>query len=279
MKLIICRIAFFISAFLFINASTANASNSADGKLTVDGETTSIKYAYADEYEGDITIVLVDNEIPVEMIPDGVWTLGEQGKIKEIVFVVSSDEKKLQTGGLYNLINAIHSYPKWNKLGTVGNGELTITDSQGDLLSGRIKTPSENKVDGHKFTYDAKFSVSLKKEPLNLTVTGKTGQPAEAYKQWGNALFAGDIDSYKKYSSAELNEMFPDDQNEMKEGIEFQQLLMPTNIEILSIDIEGKNAVMKARGTRGSEVSEGTINMISENGAWKVGQQSWESGE
>ena len=277
------KITFLIPVFtlliLFIVPFNVLAKNSASGSLTVDGDTTEIKYAYADEFDGEITVALVDNEIPEGMFPDGVYNLGEQGKIKGIVFVVSSDDKKkLLKGGYYDLINAVHSHPKWNKLGTIGNGELTAVISDGDVYSGQIKTPSENEVDGHKFSYEIKFSVSLKKEPLKLTLTGKTDPPSQAFGEWGKALFAGDIEAYKKYSSQEILDMLPDDPAELNEGIEFQQLVFPTNIEILSTKIEGDKAVLKAKGTRGTEVSRGSIAMLKENGEWKVNKQSWESG-
>ncbi len=266
-----------LSVFFSIS-SELHAGNSATGSLTVDGDTTQIKYAYADEYDGDITIALVDNEIPGGMFPDSVWQLGEQGKIKGIVFVVSSDNKELMTGGYYGLINAVHSYPNWNKLGTIGNGQLIAKVSEGDSFSGTIKTPSENDVEGHKFTYEIKFSVNLKKEPLKLTMTGKSDAPSKAFEQWGNALFAGDIEGYKQHSSKEILAMMPDDPAELQEGIEFQQLVFPNNIEIISSDIKGDKAVLKAKGTRGSEVSVGNVTMVKEDGLWKVKEQSWESG-
>ena len=43
------------------------------------------------------------------------------------------------------------------------------------------------------------------------------------------------------------------------------------NIEILNTEVDGNKAVIKTKGTRGSEVSDGTINMVKEDGAWKVG--------
>ena len=271
-------IAVFVLLTFFTIPLNVYAENAASGSLTVDGDNTVIKYAYADEYDGEITIVLVDNEIPEGMVPDGVYSLGEQGKIKGIVFVLSSDKKKLLKGGYYYLINAVHAYPKWNKLGTIGNGELIAVITDGDAFSGQIKTPSENDVEGHKFTYDLKFSVSLKKEPLSLTMSGKLDPPSQAFGEWGKALLAGDIEEYKKYTSQEILNMMPEDPVELNEGIEFQQLVFPTNIEIISTKIDGDKAVLKARGIRGNEVSRGTITMLKENGDWKVNKQSWQSG-
>ena len=268
----------FIFLFLLFFTFNLHAANKASGSLTVDGDKTEIKHAYADEYDGDITIALVDNEIPDGMFPDSVWTLGEQGKIKGIVFVISADKNELMSGGYYGLINAVHSYPKWNKLGTIGNGQLAGVISEGDSISGTIKTPSENEVDGHKFSYDMSFTVSLKKEQLTLTMTGKSDAPSKAFGEWGTALFAGDIDGYKKHSSKEILEMMPDNPAEIQEGIEFQQLMFPNNIEIVSSEIDGDKAVLKAKGTRGAEVSIGNVTMVKEDGLWKVNKQSWESG-
>lgn len=275
-KMLTTPVVIFLLSLLF--ALDVSANNQASGTLTVDGDKTEIKYAYAEEYDGDITIALVDNEIPKGMFPDSVWTLGEQGKIKGIVFVISADKKELMSGGYYGLINAVHSYPKWNKLGTIGNGQLAGLISEGSSVSGIIKTPSENDIDGHKFSYDISFTVNLKKEKLTLTMSGKSDAPSMAFGEWGTALFAGDIDAYKKHSSKEILEMMPDDPAEIREGIEFQQLVFPNNIEIVSSEVDGDKAVLKAKGTRGAEVSVGNVTMVKEDGIWKVSKQSWESG-
>ena len=113
--------AIFLSLFL---VQLSYASDSASGQITVDGDSTSIKHVYASEYDGDITIILASSEIPQAKIPDGVYDYGAEGNFRGIVFVISEETKKLQSGGLYGLINAIHYHPKWNKLGTIGNGKL-----------------------------------------------------------------------------------------------------------------------------------------------------------
>ena len=254
-------------------------AGSAEGTLTVDGETTQIKHAYADIYDGDITIVLVDNEIEQDMVPDGIYSLGEQGKIKGIVFVVSEEKKELMSGGLYNLINAIHSYPKWNHLGSVGNGELTINSSEGDTLSGKIATPSENDLNGHKFSYDITFSVSTKKVPKEVTFTGKTDAPSKAYAEWGKALMDGDVEAYKKHASKEILEMMPEDPKEIESGIEMQQSIFPTKIDIVDSKIEGDKATLTMKGSKATEDLEGTVIMLKEGGEWKVNRQSWEAKE
>ncbi len=265
------------ASILICTATGGIAQNSADGSLTVDGATTAIKYVYANEFDGDITIILTNNPIDREMIPDGVYSLGEQGKIRGLVFAVSSETKELLKGGLYKLINAIHFHPKWNRLGSIGNGVLTTSKFDAHTLTGRVATPSENELAGHKFSYDISFSVSLKQEPLELTITGKTDAPSRAFAAWGKALLAGDMDEYKKHASREIIEMLPEDPEELAFGIEMQQSMFPTVIEIVSSKITGKKAVLAMTGRRGGKISDGTVTMLQENGKWKVNKQSWES--
>ena len=153
----------FATSMLTGIASGELAQNSAQGSLTVDGQTATIKYAYADEYDGDITVVLADSPLAKQSIPDNVYNLGAKGEFRGFVFSVSRAMKKLQKDGLYKLINAIHYYPLWNQLGSVGDGVLTVSRFDTDTLVGRIATPSDNELVGHKFSYDVSFSVDLKK--------------------------------------------------------------------------------------------------------------------
>jgi hypothetical protein len=263
---------------LMIPVTGTRADNSADGALTVDGETTKLKYAYMSEFDGDIIIVLSNNPIAPEMVPDGVYSLGEQGKMRGLVFPLSRESRKLQAGGLYKLINAIHFHPKWNQLGSIGNGELKISQFTQDNLSATLVTPAENAMSGHKFTYKVSFSVSLKKPPLDLKVTGANDEPSRAYAAWGKALMAGDANGYRKYSSREVIEMLPTDPKELASGIDMQQSMFPTVINVVGSKITGDRAELALTGRRGDEVSEGTVTMLRENGEWKVNRQSWKSG-
>ena len=259
--------------------SYATAENLAGGNLTVDGETTTIEYAYADIFDGDITVVLTSKTIPEDMVPDGVYNLGKKGKFRGIVFVVSKEKQALLTGGLEKLINAIHFAPLWNNLGSVGNGNLTIEQLDDDTLSGKISTPSDNELAGHIFSYEISFSVSIKKEPLQLEISGKANPPAKAFAAWGKALLAGDSDEYKRHTSREILEFLPEDPKELALGMELQQSMFPTKIEILSSTIDGQKAILVMIGLRSGNVSDGNATMLLEDGEWKVNKQTWSSNE
>ena len=276
LKSVIGELVLLIS--IFIGASPyACAENLAEGSLTVDGERTAIKHVYADVFDGDITIVLTSKPIPQEMVPDGVYNLGKQGKFRGIVFAVSGETHALLTGGIEKLINAIHFPPTWNKLGSVGNGALTISKFNDDMLTGKIATQSDNELAGHTFSYEISFSVSLKKEPLELSITGNTDPPALAFAAWAKALLAGDLEGYKQHASQEVIELLPKDEKELAFGIEMQQSMFPIVIKIVSSTIEGNKAVLAMTGRRGGDMTEGVATMLLEDGQWKVNKQSWKS--
>ncbi len=262
---------------VLVGVPLTHAQNAAEGSLTVDGEQTAISHVYADMFDGDITIVLTSETIPKESVPDGVYDLGKQGKFKGIVFIVSGETQALLTGGIEKLINAIHFPPLWNQLGSIGDGTLTISKFSEDILEGRIATSSDNKLAGHTFSYEISFSVSVKKEPLALSITGHTDPPAQAFAAWGTALLAGNLEGYKMHASQQVLEMLPEDPKELAFGIELQQTMFPTKIAILSSKVEGQKAVLTMIGQRGSDVSDGIATMLLEDGKWKVSKQSWES--
>jgi len=276
-KSAILALIFTASTLIGVTTSVI-AQHSAEGTLTVDGETIEIKYAYADVYDGDITIVLSSAIIAPEMVPDGVYSLGEQGKFRGIVFSVSSEAKELLKGGLYKLVNAIHFHPTWNQLGSVGDGVLTTSKFDENTLTGKIATQSENELAGHKFSYDITFSVSLEKEAPELTIIDANDAPSQAFAAWGKALLANDFDTYKKHASREILEMLPEDPEKLAFGFEMQQSMFPTMIKIMNTKISGKKAVLTMAGKREDDISEGSVTMLMEDGKWKVNKQSWDSG-
>lgn len=251
--------------------------NSAEGTLSVDGKISKISYAYADESDGDITIFLADSPIPKEAIPDTTYDLGAEGGFRGIVFSVSRSSQELQKDGLYGLINAIHFYPVWNQLGSIGNGEITISELSAEVLTGRIVTPADNQLAGHDFSYDVAFSVSLEKELVEFMIVNADDAPSQAFALWAKALFDGDVVAYRQHAAAELVEMLPDNVEELAMGLEFQRESFPPQVAILESTISGNEAVLNMAGRKGASDYEGTVTMLLENGNWKVGMQSWSS--
>lgn len=263
------------TAFMIIGFSTgAIAENSVEGNLTVDGTAAPMQHIYVDQYRDEFTVVLTDNPVAQEMIPYEVSTLSEQGKVRALEFTVSRETQNL----LPRMRRAIYFHPVWTRQIDIGNGVLTISKFDENQLVGRMKTPSENESNGHHFAYDISFSVSLKREPPQLTITGQNDPPSQAYAAYCKALMNGDMDEFKKYVPSENLASLPKDENELILGLEFAQDMMMTDIEILSSTISDTKAVLTMQGTRGLTTASGNVTMVLENGTWKVSEESWETG-
>ena len=275
------RVCLFFSVGLLplLCVTIPSLAQDAEGTLTVGEESVEIRFAYADTYEEDITVVLSDSELPREIIPDGTYEVAANGGFRGVIISVSSETKEFLTGGWYQVINAVHFHPILNKQGDIGEPTVTIEQLDDELIVGSVTTAGPKDVEGHQVSYEISFSASLKKVPLEVTILGADDDPSKAFEGWVRALFAGDIESMKSYFSDEVVGMMPEDEAEIAEGIEFQQMMMPNNVEILESKIEGNVAELKLKGRRGMEISEGTAQMLLENGKWKVGEQSWTSGD
>ncbi len=267
--------AFFLASTLLtlvVVSDGARAENFVEGNMTVDKTTVPIQHVYVDQYREEFTVILTDNPIALEMIPDGVHSLSEQGKVRALEFTVSRETQDL----LPRMRKAIYFHPVWARNIDIGQGRLTISTFDDKQLVGRMTTLSENENDGHHFSYDISFSVNLQKKPLTLNVTGKHDAPSQAYAAYSGAVLKGDVDEFKKHIPHENIASLPEDQKEIVLGLEFVQDTMMTDIEILTSTISGNKAVLTMKGSRGLAKSDGTVTMILEDGSWKVSEESWE---
>ncbi len=263
------------AAFMIVGFSSgAPAQHSVEGSLTVDGTTVPMKHIYFDQYREEFTVVLTDTPVDQEMIPFEVSTLSEQGKVRALEFTISRKTQAL----LPRMRKAMYFHPVWTREIDIGNGMLTLSKFDDEQLVGAIKTPSENERDGHTFSYDIAFSVSLKKEPLQLTITGANDPPSQAYAAYSQVLMDGDVEEFKKFVPSENLEALPQDEKDLVLGLEFAQDMMMTEMEILTSTISGNKAVLTIKGSRGLTTANGTVTMVLENGAWKVLDDAWESG-
>ncbi|MGI9534263.1 MAG: hypothetical protein ACR2NW_04890 [Thermodesulfobacteriota bacterium] len=266
-------LAFFSPLFLNI----AHAENIAKGTIAVDGSEVKINHAYATPLFDDIIIVLTDNEVPKDMVPDGIMGLSEQGKIKGIMFSVSAESNKLLGHG--ESIQSLHFHPIWDQLGTIGNGELTTSTSDDKQLKGKLATPSENEWGDHKFSYNIDFTVDIKRELPDVEINGVNDEPSKAFSAYYKTLMEGNSDEFKQYIASERLKEMEKDKEMLTLFIEMQQVMSPTVVNIIDSKIEGNEAVIKVEGTKGNDKANGTIKMLNEGGKWKVYEESWVSGE
>ena len=102
---------------------------------------------------------------------------------------------------------------------------------------------------------------------LEATPQGK------AYRTLLKTVETGDYEGYKKAMVAEAGKMIDDQTKEM--GMTPQKAMAPSDIKLTDLKVEGKKATLSATGKSDGETNWGTVELHEENGAWKVGKQSW----
>ncbi len=102
---------------------------------------------------------------------------------------------------------------------------------------------------------------------------------AKAYRGLIKAIDAQDFEAYKKCMMAEAVKDMDKQLKEMgkspKEVMGFFKAMEPTDIKFTDLKVDGKKATLMATGKSDGEVNKGTIELAEENGAWKIGKQSW----
>lgn len=104
---------------------------------------------------------------------------------------------------------------------------------------------------------------------------------AKAYFAWVKAVKAGDIEAWKKVVPAEAAPQLEAQAKEMKKTpkdvLDFLGAMSPDESKITGLKVDGKNATLSVTGKSKGEPKPtyGSVQLIEEGGAWKVGKQSW----
>jgi hypothetical protein len=108
---------------------------------------------------------------------------------------------------------------------------------------------------------------------LEATPQGK------AYRAQIKAIQTGDYEAYKKSMVAaagkDMDKQLKDMNKTGKEAMEMMKAMLPSDLKLTDLKVDGKKATMMATGKMDKEVNKGTIQLEEENGQWKVGKQSW----
>lgn len=102
---------------------------------------------------------------------------------------------------------------------------------------------------------------------------------AKAYQASLKAIASGNFETYKKTVTKAARAGIEKDMKEMnmdaKKGMEMLKEMAPTDIKYTALKVDGKKATLSATGKMMDEPQYGSIELEEEDGAWKVGHQSW----
>jgi hypothetical protein len=270
-------ISLFLSSFLSPGVETPayagdDAQGTASGTMTANGKTYQMKYSYADESSDDVILVLTDTALAKDDVPFGLNQLAMDGKVHGIVVTISKATKGLISG-----LNAVYDQSWGGQLGTVGDAVLKIDKLDSKVIEGRLSTPGQNTFSDYTFSFDVKFKSALgvpeQKTPVEVTIKADGSPAAAAYSDYYKALMAGDITTVKKLILKENAEQLDDETAEMI--VDLAQSMHPKEIEIVTANISGTSAELSVTGSVDGSQGKGTVEMVVEDGQWKVANDKW----
>ena len=263
---------FFIITFANNELAKGGVLNIANGTMTANGKTYQIKHSYVDEGPEDIIVVLTDNSLTQENIPFGLHQLAMEGKVHGLVFTISKQTKELARG-----LNAIYDESWGGQLGSLGNPILKIEKFDDQIIEGHIYTSEENKFSEYTYSFDVTFKTSLgmtkEETAIEVSIKGDDSPPAAAYASYYRALMDGDISKVKTLIITEHAEQLDSEKAEM--FLDMAKSTRPRDIEIVTKENTDKSAVLNVMGNIDNSQGTGTVNMVVEDGKWKVETDKW----
>ncbi len=102
---------------------------------------------------------------------------------------------------------------------------------------------------------------------------------AKVYRASAKAIGAGDVKAYSKTLASEANQEMEKVAKDMgktpKDLMELLQIMQPKDVKLSDLKVDGKKATMSATGKAEGETMYGSVELVEENGEWKVRKQKW----
>jgi ankyrin repeat protein len=262
--------------------SGGTASGKAEGTFTVGDETTPLSYAYAVAEKGSFDpkkedIVLILSDVPLDAEAIEKWSvrsrMAEEGRLHAVELRI--DAKKQVIGG-----DLRHPGSGMTSVSVTGMHVFEPKLFDGRTVSGKASVKKPTDLFGKTtFEYSASFEANVYRKPKRVPASaeqkaaaGKSLQ-AKAYRAYEAALAAGDLAALKETVVAELARQM--EEPEAATMLEMMKLARPTDVTFERVSVTGGKATLHAVGKQDTGAARGTIELLREGGAWKVGKQSW----
>lgn len=259
-----------IAAFIcLLSTGTAiRAQNGqAEGSFTVDGETVTIQHVTVHEQEHSLEegqtaylLTLSEQKIPYMEVDD--MCPGEYGN-RAIQLKVDRNQEVFMTNYCF--------------LG--GNSSGATFEIAFETFGPRDYTGSlaaELEVFDSKVAFDLKFSAPLPEELPGELLPAGGGEPGAAYLAWTAAVKSGDLERIMAVLPAEQAEGFESmPADEQQENIEFLQMMVPDEMEVLGGRLVDDIAYLEVRGKTEGESTNGEVKLVHKDEIWVAVSESW----
>lgn len=271
-----------LAAATLIPGALLAAQNNASGTLTLQGQTVTIRHAYAvqipdwfEKTKFGTRLVLSDSPIQASAIPDymELVSLARAGRIHAIQFEIGAGGSSFSMSVLSTKIPGSLSVSK--------NFDVRSLKVFNPVrIEGSLSAPAST-LGGMQYQYDVQFAADIAPHTVPKPPTAADASAAaraasaQAYLAFTAALRAGNKAKLLELASPQVRRMI--DQPDFAEKLSFIQAMMPGDIRVLKAEENGEEAKLTVSGTEDGKTKSGTVTMQRVDGKWLMVKESWKS--
>jgi hypothetical protein len=260
----------------------AAAEGKAEGKLTVAGKSTDVKYAYAsagpgffDKTKEDVTVIVSDVPLDAKALEDEFERIhmADAGKLHAFEITIDTEGKPISTSFRHG------GFTKASPSGLSSEDVFEKKTFDGKTVEGRYKSAKPHDFFGTTYSFDVTFKADITRKAKPVpptaaeTAAAVKSPQAKAYQAYLKAIQAEDIAALKKLLDPEMAKDLsgPD----AKQTVKMIKMMSATDIKVLKLVDSGKAATLTVSGKQDGAVQSGTVEMMQDGGQWKVQREHW----
>ncbi|HSB62704.1 MAG TPA: hypothetical protein VLJ18_01005 [Thermoanaerobaculia bacterium] len=284
------RVRVFLSGFVFaagvaaLSPRAAAAEGKAEGKLTVNGKSTDVKYAYAwaepgffDKTKEDVIVILSDVPLEAKVYQDAFekMKMAEAGKLHALEITIDAEGKPISTAYRHN------GFKGPAPSGLSSADVFTKKTFDGKTVEAAYKSAKPGEFFGNTYSFDVAFKADITRKTKPVppsaaeTAAAQKSPQAKVYADFLQAVQKEDLGAMKKLMSKEQGKNL--DSPDAKQMVGMIKMMSATDIKVLKLVETGDTAELTVSGKQDDKVANGTVHMVKEGGAWKVQREEWKN--
>ena len=262
----------------------AAAEGKAEGKLTVAGKSTDVKYAYAsagpgffDKTKEDVTVIVSDVPLDAKALEDEFerMKMADAGKLHAFEITFGADATPISTSFRHN------GFTKASPSGLSSEDVFVKKVFDAKTIEGSYKSAKPHEFFGTTYSFDVTFKADITRKAKPVpptaaeTAAAQKSPQAKVYTDFLNAVQKEDLGALRKLFTVEQAKHLDDP--DAKKMVGLIKMMSATDIQVLKVTEKGDTADLTVSGKQDGKVVNGVVHMVKESGAWKVQQEEWKN--
>ena len=275
---------FVLASVAILASGAAAADGKAEGKLTVNGKTTDVKYAYAfagpgffDKTKEDVTVIVSDVPLDAKALEDEFERIkmADAGKLHAFEITFGADAKPISTSFRHN------GFMKASPSGLSSEDVFDKKTFDTKTIDGRYRSAKPHEFFGNTYAFDVAFKADITRKAKPVppsaaeTSAAQKSPQAKVYADFLQAIQKEDLGAMKKLMTKDQAKNL--DSPDAKKMVGMIKLMSATDIKVLKVAEKGDTAELTVSGKQDGKVANGTVQMVKEGGAWKVQREEWKN--